>query len=146
MSAGIHRLWKDEFVSRLDMKKGSRLLDVAGGTGDIAFRYLRGLKQQHGSFDGHVTVLDINPAMLQVGQERAGEYGLEGPHLSFLEGNAEKLETIQDNSIDTYTIAFGIRNCTHVDKVLEQAHRVLKPGGRFMCLEFSHVSNPVIKK
>lgn len=145
MSGGIHRLWKNEFVSRLDAGAGTKLLDVAGGTGDIAFRFLESLKNQHGSYNGHVTVLDINPSMLQVGQQRANALGLLGPHLDFMEGNAEHLN-IADSSVDAYTIAFGIRNCTNIDAVLAEAYRVLKPGGRFMCLEFSHPSNPLIAR
>ncbi|KAI8909037.1 UbiE/COQ5 methyltransferase [Gorgonomyces haynaldii] len=145
MSAGIHRVWKDEFVSRLDAGPQTRLLDVAGGTGDIAFRFLKNLKRQHGYYNGHVTVLDINSSMLKVGQDRADQLGLSGPHLDFVEGNAEILEGIPDESMDAYTIAFGIRNVTNIDKALQQAYRVIKPGGRFLCLEFSHVENPLLK-
>jgi 2-methoxy-6-polyprenyl-1,4-benzoquinol methylase len=109
MSAGIHRVWKDEFVSRLDPGLGTRLLDVAGGTGDVAFRFLDSLKTQHGSYEGHVTILDINPSMLKVGESRAETRGLVGPYLDFMEGNAENLD-VPDESFDAYTIAFGIRN------------------------------------
>lgn len=143
MSAGIHRLWKNDFVSMIDPSHGAQILDVAGGTGDIGFRLLDRLKTDTG-YDGNVTILDINPAMLKVGESRAERMGLLGPHLCFKEGNAELLD-IEDNSVDAYTIAFGIRNCTHIDKVLQEAYRVLRPGGRFSCLEFSQVHNPILK-
>ncbi|KAJ3415676.1 2-hexaprenyl-6-methoxy-1,4-benzoquinone methyltransferase [Chytridiales sp. JEL 0842] len=147
MSAGVHRLWKDHFISTLNPTKDMRLLDVAGGTGDIAFRFLNSVKAKYGpSNNANVTVVDINPSMLQVGRERAPAFGYgNSPQISFQEGNAESLENIPSESVDAYTIAFGIRNCTHVDKVLEEAYRVLKPGGRFMCLEFGHVDTPIVK-
>jgi demethylmenaquinone methyltransferase / 2-methoxy-6-polyprenyl-1,4-benzoquinol methylase len=126
MSAGMHRLWKDRFVRRVKPRDGEHILDMAGGTGDIAFRL-----QKHGSF---ITVADINPDMLGVGMERAQDREID--HLSWSEQNAETL-TFDDKSFDAYTIAFGIRNVTHIDKALAEAHRVLKRGGRFFCLEFS---------
>jgi demethylmenaquinone methyltransferase/2-methoxy-6-polyprenyl-1,4-benzoquinol methylase len=126
MSGGMHRLWKDRFVRHVKPKKGERILDMAGGTGDIAFRM-----QAKGA---HVTVSDINPDMLGVGQERAEKRGLTG--LDWSVQNAEVL-SFEDSSFDAYTIAFGIRNVTHIDKALREAHRVLKRGGRFFCLEFS---------
>ncbi|MBK8630878.1 MAG: class I SAM-dependent methyltransferase [Sphingomonadales bacterium] len=126
MSGGMHRLWKDRFVRHVKPKKGERILDMAGGTGDIAFRM-----QAKGA---HVTVSDINPDMLGVGQERAEKRGLTG--LDWSVQNAEVL-SFEDISFDAYTIAFGIRNVTHIDKALREAHRVLKRGGRFFCLEFS---------
>jgi demethylmenaquinone methyltransferase/2-methoxy-6-polyprenyl-1,4-benzoquinol methylase len=126
MSGGMHRLWKDRFVRHVKPKKGERILDMAGGTGDIAFRM-----QAHGA---HVTVSDINPDMLGVGQERAEKKGLTG--LDWSVQNAEVL-SFDDASFDAYTIAFGIRNVTHIDQALMEAHRVLKRGGRFYCLEFS---------
>ncbi|XP_069136001.1 2-methoxy-6-polyprenyl-1,4-benzoquinol methylase, mitochondrial-like [Argopecten irradians] len=200
MSMGIHRVWKDQFITRLAPHPGTKLLDVAGGTGDIAFRFLEYTKSlenkqvisntesgdesdfdlttdisaqafgipQHYAEDQdclasdssssssneeaeskvnssktHVTVCDINKEMLEVGKVRACEMGLVGG-LSWVQGNAESL-SFEDNQFDAYTIAFGIRNCTHIDKVVEEAYRVLKPGGRFMCLEFSHVSNPLLR-
>ncbi|KAJ1561161.1 2-hexaprenyl-6-methoxy-1,4-benzoquinone methyltransferase [Nowakowskiella sp. JEL0078] len=152
MSMGIHRLWKDHFINSLAPSRDTKLLDVAGGTGDIAFRFLDNVKKNYGSIhDAQVTVVDINPSMLEVGRERAIKGGYVGiseefPKIEFLEGNAENLADIQSESVDAYTIAFGIRNCTHVDKVISEAYRVLKPGGRFMCLEFSKVENPVINK
>ncbi|XP_060065030.1 2-methoxy-6-polyprenyl-1,4-benzoquinol methylase, mitochondrial-like [Ylistrum balloti] len=201
MSMGVHRVWKDNFINKLAPLPGTQLLDVAGGTGDIAFRFLEytkylekkqgitntGWSDDDSDFDltkdisaqafgipehyaedqdlpksdsssssseeediskvtspkTHVTVCDINKEMLEVGKERAKEMGLaEG--LSWVQGNAESL-SFGDNLFDAYTIAFGIRNCTHIDKVVEEAYRVLKPGGRFMCLEFSHVSNPLLR-
>jgi len=131
MSAGAHRLWKDQFVGRVKPRKEEAILDMAGGTGDIAFRLAK-----HGA---RVTVSDINPEMLAVGVERAKKKGLEG--LIWSEQNAEEL-TFKDRSFDAYTIAFGIRNVTHIDKALREAHRVLKFGGRFFCLEFSTTTWP----
>jgi demethylmenaquinone methyltransferase/2-methoxy-6-polyprenyl-1,4-benzoquinol methylase len=126
MSGGMHRLWKDRFVRRVQPRQGERILDMAGGTGDIAFRMAKSGAQ--------VTVSDINGAMLEVGMERAQKRGIEG--LVWSEQNAETL-SFDDRSFDAYTIAFGIRNVTHIDKALAEAHRVLKRGGRFFCLEFS---------
>lgn len=126
MSGGMHRLWKDRFVARVKPRTGERVLDMAGGTGDIAFRM-----QAKGA---DVTVSDINPAMLEVGQQRAAKKGLTG--LAWSVQNAEAL-SFGDVTFDAYTIAFGIRNVTHIDRALAEAHRVLKRGGRFFCLEFS---------
>jgi len=126
MSGGMHRLWKDRFVARIKPREGEAILDLAGGTGDIAFRMAR-----HGA---HVTVTDINPAMLDVGKQRAERKGIDG--LSWGVENAESL-SFADRSFDAVTIAFGIRNVTHVQQALGEAHRVLKRGGRFFCLEFS---------
>jgi demethylmenaquinone methyltransferase/2-methoxy-6-polyprenyl-1,4-benzoquinol methylase len=126
MSGGMHRLWKDRFVRRVKPRAGEVILDMAGGTGDIAFRLAGG--------GADVTVADINPAMLEVGIGRAKKRGLDG--LVWAEENAETL-SFPDRSFDAYTIAFGIRNVTHIDRALAEAHRVLKRGGRFFCLEFS---------
>jgi demethylmenaquinone methyltransferase / 2-methoxy-6-polyprenyl-1,4-benzoquinol methylase len=126
MSVGMHRLWKDRFVRRVKPREGEHILDMAGGTGDIAFRM-----QAKGAL---ITVSDINPDMLDVGMERAQKREIGG--LSWSEQNAEIL-SFDDRSFDAYTIAFGIRNVTHIDKALSEAHRVLKRGGRFYCLEFS---------
>ncbi len=131
MSGGMHRLWKDRFVARVKPQKGDAILDMAGGTGDIAFRMAK--------FGANVTVADINPAMLGVGMERAGKRGIDG--LIWSEQNAETLD-FADRSFDAYTIAFGIRNVTDIPKALREAHRVLKRGGRFFCLEFSTVTWP----
>ncbi|MFT9099610.1 MAG: bifunctional demethylmenaquinone methyltransferase/2-methoxy-6-polyprenyl-1,4-benzoquinol methylase UbiE [Zymomonas mobilis subsp. pomaceae] len=131
MSGGLHRLWKDDFVRLVQPRQGEHILDMAGGTGDIAFRLARS--------GAEVTVADINPAMLEVGQKRANRRGLTG--LVWQEQNAEHL-SFKDNSFDAYTIAFGIRNVTHIEKALSEALRVLKPGGRFFCLEFSQTEWP----
>jgi demethylmenaquinone methyltransferase / 2-methoxy-6-polyprenyl-1,4-benzoquinol methylase len=137
MSAGMHRLWKDAFVDWLSPSKrtGWRALDVAGGTGDIAFRIVEASDKQ-----AHVTVLDINGSMLDVGRERALKRGL-ADNLEFVEANAEELP-FEDGAFDAYTVAFGIRNVPRIDAALLEAFRVLKPGGRFMCLEFSDVDLP----
>lgn len=126
MSGGMHRLWKDRFVARVKPRPGERILDVAGGTGDIAFR----MKAK----GADVTVSDINPAMLEVGEQRAIKKGL--TDLAWSVQNAETL-SFGDATFDAYTIAFGIRNVTHIDRALAEAHRVLTRGGRFFCLEFS---------
>lgn len=126
MSGGMHRLWKDRFVRKVQPRAGEAILDMAGGTGDIAFRLARS--------GAHITVADINTAMLEVGQERAQRKRIEG--LVWSEQNAETL-SFADKSFDAYTIAFGIRNVTHVQQALNEAYRVLKRGGRFFCLEFS---------
>lgn len=131
MSGGMHRLWKDRFVARVKPQKGESILDMAGGTGDIAFRMAK-----HGA---NITVADINPAMLGVGMERAEKRRIDG--LVWSEQNAETLN-FADRSFDGYTIAFGIRNVTDIPKALREAHRVLKRGGRFFCLEFSTVTWP----
>lgn len=131
MSGGLHRLWKDQFVRRVKPRAGERILDMAGGTGDIAFRLARS--------GADVTVADINPDMLAVGRERAARRGIEG--LAWQEANAEVL-TFADRSFDAYTIAFGIRNVTDIPAALKEAHRVLKRGGRFFCLEFSTTEWP----
>ena len=126
MSAGMHRLWKDRFVRRVQPRAGDAILDMAGGTGDIAFRMAPS--------GAAITVADINPAMLEVGIERAAKRGIDG--LVWTEANAETL-VFPDRFFDVYTIAFGIRNVTNIPKALGEAHRVLKRGGRFFCLEFS---------
>ena len=135
MSGGMHRLWKDRFVRRVKPQPGEEILDMAGGTGDIAFRLAaRGAR---------VTVSDINQDMLDVGIERAMERGIDG--LVWSRQNAEEL-AFPSRSFDAYTIAFGIRNVTHIDRALAEAHRVLRYGGRFFCLEFSSVTWPGFKE
>jgi demethylmenaquinone methyltransferase/2-methoxy-6-polyprenyl-1,4-benzoquinol methylase len=138
MSGGLHRLWKDDFIALLNPPKSDRafkVLDVAGGTGDIAFRIAGA-----GGSGTHVTVADISENMVREGARRAsGEAA--GAKCSFTVGTAEDL-AFADNSFDAYTISFGIRNVTHIDVALAEAYRVLKPGGRFLCLEFSHVDVP----
>jgi demethylmenaquinone methyltransferase / 2-methoxy-6-polyprenyl-1,4-benzoquinol methylase len=131
MSGGLHRHWKSLFVRRVKPRRGEAILDMAGGTGDVAFRLA-----QHGA---RVTVADISREMLDVGTERARRRGIEG--LVWAEENAEALGFVT-GSFDAYTIAFGIRNVTHVDQALAEAHRVLRLGGRFFCLEFSTTSWP----
>ena len=135
MSGGLHRHWKNMFVRRVKPRRGEHILDMAGGTGDIAFRLAAAGAQ--------VTVADITPAMLDVGRERASRDGIEG--LEWSEQNAETL-SFADASFDAYTIAFGIRNVTHIDKALAEAHRVLRVGGRFLCLEFSTATWPGFKE
>ncbi|MHA1567215.1 MAG: bifunctional demethylmenaquinone methyltransferase/2-methoxy-6-polyprenyl-1,4-benzoquinol methylase UbiE [Alphaproteobacteria bacterium] len=137
MSGGVHRLWKTAMLNWLAPRPGSHLLDVAGGTGDIALRYLDRV-------DGaaKVTVCDLSPEMIAVGQDRATDLG-RLQEIDWVCGNGEALP-LADRSVDVYTIAFGLRNVTYIDKVLAEARRVLKPTGRFMCLEFSHVALPLL--
>ena len=140
MSGGLHRAWKQSMIDWLNPPRSKRpfhLIDVAGGTGDIAFRFL-----ERAGEGAKVTVCDINKHMLGVGQTRAEAKAFEG-RLEFACGDAERLP-FPDNAFDAYTIAFGIRNVTHVDQALRDAYRVLKPGGRFLCLEFSRMSVPGI--
>jgi ubiquinone/menaquinone biosynthesis methyltransferase len=176
MSGGLHRYWKDELLSMTGMEGMSRtlrrqmqsqqkqeqqlqqqqalsILDVAGGTGDISFRFLEAAgcverAKSSGRDEIGITVCDINSEMLKVGQRRALErYGdgvLSNGALTFVEGNAQSLP-FEDNTFDLYTIAFGLRNVTDVDMALRDALRVLKPGGRYLCLEFSHVTNPAFR-
>ncbi len=135
MSAGVHRLWKSALIDWLDPRPETQLIDVGGGTGDIAFRFL-----EQGGAD--VAVCDINTEMLSVGRNRAIDKGiLKGVHWTC--GSAEQIP-FADASFDAFTIAFCIRNVTHIEQTLKEAHRVLKPGGRFMCLEFSHVVLPFL--
>eukprot|EP00854_Cymbomonas_tetramitiformis_P010268 gene10268-12146_t len=196
MSGGLHRLWKDRLIEVLRPAPGSLHLDVAGGTGDVAFRVLESMRLQEKSClnvsgKGSVIVFDINAAMLDEGRKRASARGVAQDSMQWIEGNAERLP-FDDNSIDSYTIceppsasgqpiaqtvkariapaaymfvlnekirqanahgekilprtAFGLRNCTHIDVVLRDAYRVLKPGGRFLCMEFSHVHDPFLQQ
>ena len=135
MSGGMHRLWKDRFVRRVKPQPGEAFLDMAGGTGDIAFRLA--------DAGADVTVSDINQDMLDVGIERAMDRGLDG--LVWSRQNAEQL-SFPDRFFDGYTIAFGIRNVTRIDLALAEAHRVLRYGGRFYCLEFSTTEWPGFKE
>ncbi|AGF73928.1 ubiquinone/menaquinone biosynthesis methyltransferase [Bartonella australis AUST/NH1] len=141
LSFGLHRVWKNSMVAWLSPPAISswKVLDVAGGTGDIAFRILNASRRQT-----HATVLDINGSMLDIGKKRAQKNGL-APFIDFVEANAEYLP-FGDQTFDAYTIAFGIRNVPHIDKALTEAFRVLKPGGRFLCLEFSNVEMPLLDK
>src|SRR5258708_15542554 len=137
MSAGVHRLWKDAMVEWLNPQPGWRVLDVAGGTGEIAFRIAELARKRGG--EASITVCDINADMVKEGVRRAQSLGEHA--IDWLTGDAEALP-IADSSMDVYTIAFGSRNVTHIDKALGEARRVLKPGGRFLCLEFSRVEAP----
>jgi demethylmenaquinone methyltransferase/2-methoxy-6-polyprenyl-1,4-benzoquinol methylase len=126
MSGGLHRLWKERFVARVKPRTGEDILDMAGGTGDIAFKMARR--------GAHVTIADINADMLEVGRQRAQARGLAG--LEWRQENAEAL-SFGDGAFDAYTIVFGIRNVTDIPAALREAHRVLKRGGRFYCMEFA---------
>lgn len=170
MSGGVHRLWKDHLIRKIRPKAGLSYLDVAGGTGDIAFRILNKITPQAGKLatadiaksekadmsarpqnsagvlhgETKITLCDLNWDMLRVGRDRAEDNGWLND-FEWITGNAEFLP-IPDNTYDVYTISFGLRNVTHIDKGLAEAYRVLKPGGRFYCLEFSKVENPLISK
>jgi len=135
MSGGLHRLWKDRFVARVKPRAGEDILDMAGGTGDVAFRMARR--------GARVTVSDINGDMLEVGKQRADARKL--ANLSWKVENAEEL-SFADKGFDAYTIVFGIRNVTDTPAALREAHRVLKRGGRFYCMEFSSSDWPGFAK
>ena len=139
MSGGMHRLWKDHFVRMIRPKGNMDFLDVAGGTGDIAFR----IRKKAGP-EANITVFDLNQHMLDVGRDRAINKGW-ADDFSWVTGNAQSLP-FPDDSFDIYTIAFGLRNVTEIDTALKEAARVLRPGGRFFCLEFSHVHHPLLAK
>jgi demethylmenaquinone methyltransferase/2-methoxy-6-polyprenyl-1,4-benzoquinol methylase len=140
MSAGIHRWWKSEMVVWLNPRPGQCLLDVAGGTGDVACRALPRLDAEKG---GSAIVCDANRQMVETGRDRAIDAGiLRG--IEWLCGDAEALP-FADRSFDLYTIAFGLRNVTHIDRALAEARRVLKPGGRFLCLEFTPAVTPLLQ-
>ena len=137
MSLGIHRVWKDAMMDWLAPIRGQALLDVAGGTGDISFRLL---KRASGA---NATVLDLTESMLAEGRKRAENVGISG-QLEWVVGDAMALP-FEDDSFDVYTISFGIRNVTDPQKALSEAYRVLKPGGRIMVLEFSHIPNDLLQ-
>ncbi|MBO0764364.1 MAG: bifunctional demethylmenaquinone methyltransferase/2-methoxy-6-polyprenyl-1,4-benzoquinol methylase UbiE [Hyphomicrobiaceae bacterium] len=142
MSGGLHRLWKDDLIGCLAPPKSDRrfhLIDVAGGTGDITLKALRA-----GGGGTRVTLLDISPEMVEVGRRRIAEAGL-SERVAFTIANAEALP-FPDKTFDAYTIAFGIRNVTHIDKALSEAYRILKTGGRFLCLEFSACEVPLLDR
>jgi len=139
MSGGIHRRWKAELIDRLKPRPGEILLDLAGGTGDIARRFLG-----RAGKDGRVIVCDINVSMVAEGRDRALDEGILGG-ITWLVGDAEELP-LADASLDCCTISFGLRNVTRKQKALEEARRVLKTGGRFFCLEFSHVEAPALRR
>lgn len=163
MSLGVHRIWKNEFVNSIGLLKPNtiydastgksheeklQIVDVAGGTGDIAFRIWERARNYSKSYytimPVQITIVDINANMLEVGKARAKERNIPDEDIKWIEGNAEHIEAIADNSTDVYTIAFGIRNVTNIDNALKDAHRVLKKGGIFMCLEFSHMTIPIV--
>ena len=142
MSGGLHRVWKADLVTCLAPPQGAtpfRLLDVAGGTGDVAIRAV-----SRGGPGCEAVICDISPEMLAVGRRRIEAAGL-GPRITLLEGNAEALP-FDDRSFDAFTIAFGIRNVTHIDRALAEAYRVLRRGGHFLCLEFSQVTTPIFDR
>lgn len=139
MSLGIHRLWKDAMLDWLAPRAGMRLLDVAGGTGDISFRFLDRVKGA-----GHATVLDMTESMLVEGRKRA-EAAKQADKLAWITGDAMQLP-FPDNSFDAYTISFGIRNVTRIQDAIAEAYRVLRPGGRFLVLEFSRIPVPGMQK
>jgi len=136
MSLGVHRLWKKQFINYLNPQKNTKLLDVASGTGDIAKLYLEKI-----NYNGHVYCLDENKGMLELNKKKFGI----SPNIKWFCNNAEKLN-FADNYFDYYTISFGIRNVTNIKLAIKEAHRVLKPGGRFLCLEFSKVENSLLNK
>ncbi len=144
MSGGMHRLWKDQLIRMIRPRtrrdgRAMDYLDVAGGTGDIAFR----IRKKIGS-GANITLCDLNDNMLSVGRNRAIDKGWIND-FSWITGNAESLP-LPDESVDIYTIAFGLRNVTHIDTALAEAHRVLRPNGKFFCLEFSHVQPSFLAK
>jgi len=200
MSVGVHRIWKDMFVHRLRPKPNTKLIDMAGGTGDIAFRFLKyrtirpvslktptffpqqefptaskvpsseveaqyqvleqaesdktSIRESGSTYNTNeqpvlrsVLCCDINAKMLEVGKTRSDSLltPTERSRISWLETDAENMSAVPSDTYDVYTIAFGIRNCVHIDRVLAEAYRVLRPGGKFMCLEFSHVPNSLLK-
>ena len=142
MSAGTHRLWKNSMIKHIDFFDNIKIIDVAGGTGDIAFRIAKNAQEKNLNYQ--IEVVDINPQMLEVGRSRAVDLNLFS-HLNFVENDGEKL-SFTDESFDVFTIAFGIRNFTNIDKGLHEAHRVLKKGGKFICLEFSKVEDIFLQK
>ena len=136
MSLGIHRLWKKKFINWLNPQKNTKLIDVASGTGDIARLYLEKIDQK-----GHVYCVDKNKGMLNLNKKKSFKFS----NVKWFCNNGEKLP-FKDNSFDYYTISFGIRNIENIDNALKEAFRVLKPGGRFLCLEFSKVKNAILNK
>jgi len=146
MSGGVHRLWKATLLDWLNLRPGQRLVDVAGGTGDIAFGVLDRLGPER---CGPIVVCDLTPDMLRVGRDRALDRGLLAPRLPgglhWVCGDAQALP-LADRSMDAYTIAFGLRNVTRIEAALAEARRVLRPGGRFLCLEFSQVVLPLLSQ
>ncbi len=139
MSGGIHRLWKRVTIDQSGVRKGSRVLDIAGGTGDLTWQF----SQRVGN-EGQVVLADINSSMLNVGRDRLIDRGV-GANVTYCQANAEMLP-FPDDHFDIITIAFGLRNVTDKDKALRSFYRVLKPGGKLLVLEFSKPSNPILSK
>jgi demethylmenaquinone methyltransferase/2-methoxy-6-polyprenyl-1,4-benzoquinol methylase len=142
MSAGVHRLWKDAVAARLNPQPGELILDVAGGTGDMARRYAemaRAAQERRGGDDATVFVIDYNAEMIAAGRERGYP-----PEVCWAVGDAQRLP-LPDATADAYSITFGIRNVTDIPAALREARRVLKPGGRFVCLEFSRPTNSLVR-
>jgi len=139
MSGGIHRLWKRVTIDQSGVQKGSKVLDIAGGTGDLTWQF----SQRVGS-EGQVVLADINSSMLNVGRDRLIDRGV-GANVTYCQANAQSLP-FPDNYFDVITIAFGLRNVTHKDQALKSMHRVLKPGGKLLVLEFSKPTNPLLSK
>ncbi|MCB1556797.1 MAG: bifunctional demethylmenaquinone methyltransferase/2-methoxy-6-polyprenyl-1,4-benzoquinol methylase UbiE [Alphaproteobacteria bacterium] len=149
MSGGVHRLWKDRLIREIRPRPGLRYLDVAGGTGDIAFRMKERLLETRPSGNNkeensEILLCDLDEQMLRVGRDRAINKGWLND-FQWITGNAEALP-VPDNSVDVVTISFGLRNVTRIDTALQEFYRVLKPGGRFFCLEFSRVEAPVLAR
>jgi len=142
MSGGAHRLWKDEFIKNIAFKPQMNVVDVAGGTGDIAFRIQDQLEKRR--IPGKVIVVDPTVEMIEKGKDRSIDNN-KFRHLDWYLAQAEKLP-FDDNTFDTYTISFGLRNAVDIKQSLEEAYRVLKPGGQFLCLEFSHIQNKILAK
>ncbi|WP_339933565.1 class I SAM-dependent methyltransferase [uncultured Brevundimonas sp.] len=142
MSGGVHRLWKDAAAAKLNPRPGETILDVAGGTGDMARRYAkmaRAAQQRRGGEDASIIVLDYNAEMIMAGVDKGGE-----PEMSWTVGDAMALP-LPDASVDAYSISFGIRNVADIPQALAEARRVLKPGGRFLCLEFSRPTTAPVR-
>lgn len=144
LSVGIHRIWKKYLIEKLDPYPGTKLLDVAGGTGDVAFEFLQYAKGK-GDSKSSVIICDINENMMKVGMERANQQKMDPNRLDWVHGDGLNLP-FEDNTFDAYTVAFGIRNMVNLPKAIDEAYRVLKPGGVFFCLEFSQVNNTILRK
>lgn len=144
MSGGMHRLWKDQMLKEIEFQnnKSYNIIDVAGGTGDIAFRICK--KANQAKIENNIEIVDINQEMLDEGKKRAINLNLFN-QVNFNRCSGESLE-YNDNNFDFYTVSFGIRNFTNINKGLNEAYRVLKKGGKFICLEFSEVNNDILRK
>ena len=143
MSAGVHRLWKDMTAARLNPQPGELIVDVAGGTGDMANRFARmarAAQLRRGGADARIVVVDYNAEMVAAGVKRGGE-----PEVAWAVGDAQALP-LSDGEADAYVISFGLRNVTDIQKALDEARRVLKPGGRYLCLEFSRPTSEALRK